>query len=363
MLFPLATTISVGAEAPTAAELIDRHAKENSPVWSDGNVATFFYLGEVERVDLYLGGKIQPLTRLPQSKVWTTTMTLPDLEHAVFSYNLIAAIPDAPTKHPLESPRIWRGPKAPPPVREQTELKGDLKLAEIESLSLGAKRSIAVYRPRGHDPKMKTRVIYATDGQGIKRFAQLLEPLIENRQVPPVVIVGVHCGRMPSRALSSETYDFQSDPRVQEYLPGVNEAQFAKHESFFCSEVPTWAETEFGVSTDRADRAVFGCSNGGRFVLEMGRKHPDFFGYVFGFSVAGIDQPLFEVEKNHLEQSRYYLAAGTWEEGFHHRTFRYADDMKQLSIPVKFSSRISGHDLAMWGEEFVAAVLWAFAYK
>jgi hypothetical protein len=38
----LNAVFSLAAGAPTAADLIARHAKEDSPVWCDGDVATFF---------------------------------------------------------------------------------------------------------------------------------------------------------------------------------------------------------------------------------------------------------------------------------------------------------------------------------
>ena len=64
-------------------------------------------------------------------------------------------------------------------------------------------------------------------------------------------------------------------------------AHFAKHEIFFCSEVTEWAEQQWKVSGDPKDREIFGCSNGGRFVFEMAMRHPEQFGHILAFSVAG----------------------------------------------------------------------------
>ena len=155
VLILLAATISLAADAPSADDLIERHAKEKSPVWSDGDVATFFYRGDAERVELFSpildGYAVASLARLPNSDVWTLTATQPDLERGVFSYYFI---PTKNGRHPVEQDPsnfgIWRGPKAPPAPPERSELKGEIKQFKIESRSLGEKRRITVYLPLGH---------------------------------------------------------------------------------------------------------------------------------------------------------------------------------------------------------------------
>ncbi len=187
ILMLLAATMSLGADAPTADSLIQRHAKEKSPVWSDGDVATFFYRGEFERVDLFSpvldGIGIKPLARLPNSDVWTVASTQPDLERGVFSYYFIPTkCGNAPEQDPSNF-GVWRGPKAPPAPVERLELKGEIKPLEIESRSLAAKRPITMYLPPGHDRGAKARVIYLADGQSAEGFAQMLEPLMIDRRI------------------------------------------------------------------------------------------------------------------------------------------------------------------------------------
>ena len=120
---------------------------------------------------------------------------------------------------------------------------------------------------------------------------------------------------------------------------------------------------EFGISSDRADRAVLGFSNGGHFAVEMGRRHPELFGYVFGFSCGSRDNQPFEIAGTPQAQPRYYLAAGTWETGFHKAASNLTKELTRQGIPVEFSSRVAGHDPQMWNEELVAAALWAFGQK
>src|ERR1700683_3692958 len=69
--------------------LIARAAKEKSPVWVDGDTATFFFRGEAEQVTLLLAGELMELERLPDSDVWTISVRRAGMAKAVFSYCLL----------------------------------------------------------------------------------------------------------------------------------------------------------------------------------------------------------------------------------------------------------------------------------
>jgi enterochelin esterase-like enzyme len=357
----LAGLTTAAAEPPGAEALIERQREEKVPVWADGDTATFFYRGEADQVDVLFGGDTRPLRRIANSDVWTLAVHLPDLDRAAFSYRFIPKENHRPLKQPSGEPAVWRGPKAPPPAAEGAALQGTLQKLEIDSKALGSSRKVTVYRPPGHDPGAASRVVYAADGEAIDRFARVLEPLIAAGKVPPVVLVGVHSGGYVGGAPDLTAYDPKKDRRAQEYFPGLNARRFADHEAFFCTEVPAWAEHRFGVSAARGDRVVFGYSNGGRFAVEMGLRHPDAFGQVFGFSVAGTGR--FDSGLDRKDLPRFCLAAGTWEASFHHCTSRLAEQLKARELPVRFSSRVGGHDSVLWRDEFAAALVWAFGTK
>ncbi len=342
---------------PTAQALIKRHEREKSPVWADGDTATFFFRGEAEEVSLLLGGELKKLRRLPDSDVWTAAVERPGLAKGVFSYALVA-------HKKGESPfrrgerlhfSTWRGPDAPPAPAVARPLKGTEKTVEFPSKALGAKRAIRVYLPPGHDRARPAAVIYATDGQ---LDSELLEPLILAGKVRPVIVIGAASGGYLGERKPGEKHDVKKDLRAMEYLPGIDPARFASHEKFFCEELPAWAEREFGASRKREDRAVFGVSNGARFAVEMGLRHPDLFGHVFAFSVAG-GSAIPAVAPG--GPPHFHLAAGVWEKGFHKITSEVAEKLKKQSLPVDFHSRYSGHDDAMWRDELVAAVRRAFS--
>jgi enterochelin esterase-like enzyme len=348
------------AEPPSAQTLIERQRQEKAQVWADGDIVTFFYRGEADQVDVMFGGDTRSLSKVADSDVWTLSVQLPDLDRAVFSYRFIAVAKGRQAEKQAES-AVWRGRKAPPAAAECAKLKGTLKQFGIESRALGALRKVTVYLPPGHDPKKSCRVVYAADGQAIDRFARVLEPLVAAAQTPPIVIVGVHNGGYIGGPPDLKKYDPQKDLRLQEYFPGINPKRFSDHESFFCAEVPAWTERAFGASSVRADRVVFGYSNGGRFAVEMGLRHPDVFGNVFGFSVAGNGK--FDFGANQKDLPHCYLTAGTWEKSFHSCTSSLADQLKARGASVRFSSRVGGHDTALWRDEFVAALLDAFGKK
>src|SRR5262249_39894206 len=116
------STLFATPDEPTAQSLLDRRRKENSPVWIDGDTATFFYQGDAEQVMPMLSGEQFPFRRLAEKDVWIATVTRPGLAKSVFTYIIV------PGKKGETRPRAgqrlamqrWRGPEAPPaPARAE----------------------------------------------------------------------------------------------------------------------------------------------------------------------------------------------------------------------------------------------------
>jgi enterochelin esterase-like enzyme len=340
------------AEKASAQSLIERRAKEKSPVWVDGNTATFFYRGYAEEVKLFIGGEEVKLHRLSDSDVWTATVTKPDMAKGIFTYAIMPGKKNEPIQGKQFHFQRWRGPQAPPAAARVKELKGQLRTVDFESKALGEKRKVRVYLPPGHDRTKTYPVIYATDGND---GAQVLEALIVAAKVPPLITVATSSGGyLGDRAAG---YDTHKDLRALEYLSGFDPKRYAAHEKFFCEEVPTWAEREFGASKHRKDRAIFGCSNGARFAVDMGVRHPDFYGHAFAFSVAGRRELPLADKVNGLPH--FHLAAGNWEI-FLQTTKNVATALEKHGVPVTFITRIAGHDMAMWDDELAMAATRAF---
>jgi enterochelin esterase-like enzyme len=252
--------------------------------------------------------------------------------------------------------RVWRGPEAPPPPERAEPLQGQISRNVIDSHHLSERRDLTVYLPPGHDPTQTYPVVYAADGQSVARFAAVLEPEIVEGSVPAVIVVGVHSAANEDAA---EPYDSTQDLRAQEYLLGENPKRFEAHERFFVYEVSAWAERALGASSERRERAVFGCSNGGAFAVSMGVRHAERYDAVIAFSLGeglhGWGAPQWTVD----DAPHHYLLAGTLEP-FQRTTARWAARLSRLGVEYVHRERVSGHDMVMWEEEFPDAVAWAF---
>lgn len=341
----------------TAESLIARHEKEQSPVWIDGDRATFFYRGEAESVNLGLNGLSVPLTRLQESDVWFLEREMPQLAEGIFNYSINAAHEGIPAPNPYADRIAWRGPNAPEPITVAETLSGTVTQYELSSDHLTKKRKVSVYLPPGaSDSNRLMPVVYMADGGSIELYAKSIEPLILAGRLPEMALIGVHSGRYDGEVLPDKSnYDINKDLRAAEYLPVLESEHFPRHEAFFCEEVTAWAEKKFGVSPDRLHRTVFGFSNGGRFAGTMGIRRSEVFGNVVALSVAGFSAPSLDPLPN--QKSDFYFAAGVWEEGFHKRSLEFHQAVSDAGLNSHFSSRVAGHDSIMWQEELVAALL------
>jgi enterochelin esterase-like enzyme len=247
----------------------------------------------------------------------------------------------------MPMPNIWRGSEAPPEVGQSDPLLGEIRTAQVESEALDETRDLSVYLPPDYDPEQTYLVIYMADGQSLPQFAPFLEPLIAAGDLPPILIIGVHS------SFGSPGHDL----RAEDYIPTMNPDRFAAHERFFTVEVRRYAETEFGAAADRAQRVVFGYSNGGVFAAAMGLRHPELYAHILAFSPGVL--PGSPREDSDLVAD-YYLVSGTLEPNFYRNTLTLKNSLENLGAVTEFKGRVAGHDQIMWQEEFPGAVRWAF---
>jgi enterochelin esterase-like enzyme len=334
----------------TAKMIEERKAKENSSIWRDGDELTMVYQGKAESVSTCCG--IQALMRkVPDTNWWVFTAQIPRLEELVLTYGFVPAI-NGKFGYPNGTLPVWRGPKAPVEPKEILVLR--MFETNFESKFLKAKRGISVYLPLGYDPEKRDpknpiRVVYMADGQSAREMAQVLEPLIRDKVVPPVMIVGMH-------SANDNNAGADIDGRNSEYVQFLNNPRYAQHEKFVLEEVIPWVEKTYGASSKREDRVVFGYSSGGGFAATISGNHPDVFGFAFPFSPN--DLPNFQ--PNSSVTPSYFLAAGLLESSFLGKARNIADLVKDRKGRFELRERVAGHDFVMWREEFANAMVWAF---
>ncbi len=334
---------------PTEQQLRDRLTAEGSQAWADGDELTFV-------IESASPVAVTPVFPIPSWEVaeglQALTVRVERLAEAVITY----------TFQPLSGEQAmsfrrgshdgrFRGPDAPPELPSNDPVKGSLFEHSLESAALGEPRTIAVYRPPGNDGSgdgAPLPVIYSTDGNMFAAYARRLDAAIENGLCPPVVVVAAHAA--PA--------DHRGNIRALEYLPGFDDRRFDAHQRFFVDELAAWAEAELGVSTERDQRAVFGCSDGGGHALATGMLHPHRFGHVMAYS-TGVP-PDGQTQWDPATAPMAHLCAGTLEGGFYQATQMWAFHLERIGAAHHFTERVSGHDLIQWCEELPNAVARAF---
>lgn len=351
---PATTNSSTETQPPTKAEqLLERRDQEGSSVWVDENTITFIYEGEAESVDICCSFQ-EPLTRLPNSDVWTLSKQVANISEAIIGYNFIV---DGMYS---ESDRVWRGADAPSEPERLEPTLGRVFERTISSEVLGEDRKIYVYLPPDHKALKLLGglpVIYLADGGMVWEYASLVEPLIREGVLPQLLMIGIESGEY--KGDPNKEYDSLLDMRFREYIPSEGDDRFALHEQFVIEEVLPWAEETFGASTHPNERVVYGHSNGGVFAAAIGLKNSDVFGYALPFS-AGID-PSDQIDD--VTTTKFYFAAGTLEDGFFSTTKALAERLADEGVDSVFTGRVAGHDVVMWREEFIKGLLWVFANK
>jgi enterochelin esterase-like enzyme len=218
-----------------------------------------------------------------------------------------------------------------------TELHNDASGELVtETLEYDGGRQVTAYVPA----KPAEAIIFAGDGQGISKWAGL----IERAGVPSTMIVGAH-------GLTDEMQ------RIHEYSPGFEPERFAAHERFFVEDVRRWTESRFGVALPAERTAVFGASAGGELAIALGLRHPQVYGAVLCASPGGGYKPP-GVMPSVLPRS--YLVAGRQEPFFLINARRWAKALRDAGADVVMKERDGSHGGAFWGEEFPLMVAWAF---
>ena len=216
---------------------------------------------------------------------------------------------------------------------------------EITSQALAGKRRVTVYLPQEDLGSSETPVVFFADGQTVGRFSERVHEEIAKGRLPSLILIGLH---------SCE------EIRVGEYVEGIDDGLFAAHEQLFTKEILRWAHSELDIEPKRERCGVFGFSNGGAFAIAMGFRHPEQYGVVIAFSMAGgIDRTLTDADFEH-PFPRFYLSAGNREKPVRNRTRSLAKWLTKNGAQARYTERFGTHDFAHWTAELPEALHWAF---
>ncbi len=344
-------------DPPPIAELRAR-LSGGAAVWVDKGRLNFAFRAATADAVSILGGIQKPMKRVADTDLWALSLQADQLERLVLNYEFN---PTPALAKPVFSGQ-YRGPDAGPAIQVPDKPKSKLEEYTISSQSLGEDRRISVYRLPGASASGAS-AIFMADGQAVEAYARLLEPLVADGRVRPLVLVGVH---------SNETQGDEglplADYRGQEYVPTEafagadtaladgHAARFAAHMQFVVGEVMPWATKTLHLSPHREDRIICGFSNGAVFAATLGVRHAELVGHVIALSMGLTpEEPAWNPEL----APTVYASAGTLEAAFFRVTKGFVEEAAAHNANAVFSGRVGGHDSAIWRAEFVAGVLHA----
>ncbi len=163
-----------------------------------------------------------------------------------------------------------------------------IKIEEVRSSYLGESREITLYIPNINSEDKNLPVVYATDGQlFVEEYKRELDSLIENNQIPKLIIVGVHSDE---RQIEDTDFSFRNYEYIKNYSDSEDEQLsklFENHFNFFSIELIPFIQERFPVSTEPKDRIFYGFSNGAGFGVSLATDNPSIFANYICMSMAG----------------------------------------------------------------------------
>lgn len=175
-------------------------------------------------------------------------------------------------------------------------------------------------------------VIYCSDGQSVDAFAQQFFNAFGSDRF---WFVGV---------------DHSPDYRNAEYVIGTDGPRFEMHEAFFVNTVAEWATKAIGIQHSRRQSAVFGYSCGGAFAASIEIRHPDIYGKIFSFSIAGRPITHFDVQPEaDLSEVNFYFRSGSREpKAMRSYMKRLQNWLRSANVLVNSQTLAGGHEFATW---------------
>lgn len=379
-LTALAADLSQGGPTQAFWSAVEAHGTPMIEDAADGRkIVTFLARGAKRNVRLFgaPSGDHEELQRLGDSDVWFKSFVVPN--DTRLSYQLAFDVPDVPgtardrriailatakadplNRHPWPAEAIdayrqeslleLADAPAQPWLAGTDNRKGSLSSFEVESKTLGNRRTISLYRPAGFDPaNPDTLLLFVFDASEYMSKVSLpaiLDAMIAAKAIPPVVAVFIANPDRETRARELPDNSDFADFMAGDLLPRV------------------LAET--GMAAQPARTILAGSSYGGLAAATVALRHPESFGNVlslsgsFWWSPAGTPRDRQEYVAATLAEAtapnlRFFLSAGLFESGPHQGTAGILETNRHLrdilvakGVPVSYREYAGGHDYVVW---------------
>jgi enterochelin esterase family protein len=315
------------------------------PYWLSHNDSLLDIEEGTDWKERYAQFQLDPLNR--HQHTYPKDEEIPDDEDWSFS---VLELPDAPAQP-------WITPRSDVP-------HGKVELFHLRSDILNNERRVHIYTPPGYSPKHEAYgLLMIFDGpayvsSGLVPTPTILDNLIAERKIPPLVAVLPDSLDQKTRSLELPCYEPFVDFLKQELLP--------------------WVHTHYHVTNDPQHMIVAGSSYGGLAATFVAFKAPEIFGNVLSQSGAFRWNPLErekEVHDNNDEAwlirqfvaspvlpLRLFLEVGLWERNATDDMVlmnrRMRDVLEAKGYEVTYSEFNGGHDYISWRGSLADGLIW-----
>ncbi len=325
---------------------------QNIKTYNDTLFVSYKSTIKLDSVNLNIkGDRLYQLSHNGEKKLWKLTKHIPNVNEVILQYQFSTY---KNSNHFLSIKSHFLGDSLHLTNQKVSALKGRIIQDSLQSKWLNENRNLSIYLPPNYNKTSKKhQVIYLTDGAWITNYATYIEQLIINKQIPPIVLIGVHSNDNTIKQF--RTLAYLKD--IHKYIPDTDSTLYSKHMKFFNEEVIEHIEAKFNVSNQQTDRMIFGCSNGAAFSLDASINYPNMYQHIILGSFGWL--PLIEVKFKNTT-SKYHLCAGTLEKDYSELTKLLNELLLKEGITSHYQIYVAAHDDIMWRDFFLKSLIKIF---
>ncbi len=333
---------------------------------------TFLFRGDADEVFLrcWIAGldTAQPLQRLPETDLWTTSIALPEGSRIEYKFEVVRGdnrefivdpLNPVQARDPFGANSVCQayGYERPSWTYPDPEARpGSIEQHRIASGAFGGERDVAVYLPARFRKNRRYTLLVVHDGWDYLNYAALqvvLDNLIHALEIPPLIV-----------ALT------QSPDRLIEY------AGDDRHARFIADELLPFMADRYPLIDEPAARALMGASFGGVASLHAAWRHPGVFGNLllqsgsFAFTDLGHHHrgPVFDPVVEFMNQfreapgvpaERIYLSCGVYESLIYENR-SLLPKLQEQGIEIRFEEARDAHNWENWRDRLRTGLSWLF---